>query len=112
MPNYQQTNVSGTSYIRSNQVVVNNPLQGTKAITFMEEQVVNLEGESIQRQRGGVQEPFTVENSGEEFQLINPETGDQLGATASYQELYVMMHSLYLHLAAKRDSLSQSIPTP
>lgn len=78
----------------------------------MEEQVVNLEGESIQRQRGGVQEPFTAENAGEEFQLINPETGEQLGATASYQETYVMMHSLYLHLATKRDALQANLQTP
>ncbi len=105
MANYKQTNVSGTSYIRSNQVIVANPLSGTKAISFMEEQIVNLDGEQIVRQKGGIQEPFTNENVGEEFSLVNPETGDPLGSSASYQELYIMLHSLYLHLAGKRDTV-------
>ena len=113
MSNYMQTNVSGTAYVRSSQVIVANPLVGTKAISFMEEQVVNLDGEQIVRQRGGVQEPFTAENAGEVFQLINPQTGEALGSSASYQELYIMLHSLYLHLATKRDNLVvEAAPIP
>lgn len=38
----------------------------------------------------------------EEFALIHPETGQVIGA-AKYQDLYVLISSLYLHLAGKRD---------
>ena len=104
MANYQETNVSGTSYTRANQIVVSNPLNGVKAISFMEEQVVNLEGEQIFRQKGGIQEPFTAENIQEEFPLLNPEDGTPLGITTTYQQVYVTLYSLYMHLATKRDT--------
>lgn len=103
--NYQETTLSGTSYIRSNSVQVANPLTGVKAISFMEEQVINLDGgEQIIRPQGGFQEPFTADNLLTEFALINPETGAPLGSTMTYQGLYVALYSLYFALATKRDA--------
>ena len=104
MPDYKETTVAGTAYTRAHQVVIANPSVGTKAISFYEEQVINLVDEQIIRQQGGVQEPFTADNANEEFPLLNPVDGTPLGMTMEYKNLYVALHSLYFHVAAKRDA--------
>ena len=104
MPDYKETTVAGTAYTRAHQVVVANPSVGTKAISFYEEQVINLADEQIIRQQGGVQEPFTADNASEEFDLINPLDGTPLGLTMEYKDVHVAMHSLYYHVAAMRDA--------
>ena len=115
MSNYQETEVTGTAYVRANQIIVANPLEGVKAISYMEEQVINLsDGEQIFRSAGGFQEPFTAENVGTEFPLLNPQTGEQLGPTMTFQGLYVALYSLYFFLAQRRDqALAEAQkPTP
>ena len=104
MPDYKETTVAGTAYTRAHQVVIANPSVGTKAISFYEEQVINLENEQIIRQQGGVQEPFTADNANEEFALINPLDGTPIGMTMEYKDVHVALHSLYYHVAAKRDA--------
>ena len=104
MPDYKETTVAGTAYTRTHQVVIANPSVGTKAISFYEEQVINLADEQIIRQQGGVQEPFTADNANEEFALVNPIDGTPLGMTMEYKDVHVAMHSLYYHIAAKRDA--------
>ena len=104
MPDYKETTVAGTAYTRAHQVVIANPSVGTKAVSFYEEQVINLVDEQIIRQQGGVQEPFTADNASEEFDLINPLDGTPIGMTMEYKDLYVALHSLYYHIAAKRDA--------
>ena len=104
MPDYKETTVAGTAYTRAHQVVIANPSVGTKAISFYEEQVINLADEQIIRQQGGVQEPFTADNANEEFALVNPIDGTPLGMTMEYKDVHVAMHSLYYHIAAKRDA--------
>jgi len=104
MPDYKETTVAGTAYTRAHQVVIANPSVGTKAISFYEEQVINLVDEQIIRQQGGVQEPFTADNASEEFALINPVDGTPIGMTMEYKDVHVALHSLYYHVAAKRDA--------
>ena len=48
-------------------------------------------------------EEVTPEKYTTEFPLLNPVTGEQIG-TAKYQDIYVMLHSLYYYLADVRDS--------
>ena len=104
MPDYKETTLAGTAYTRAHQVVIANPLVGVKAVSFYEEQIVNLGDEQMQRPQGGIQEPFTADNATEAFPLLNPVDGTPLGATMKYQDLYVALHSLYFHVAAKRDA--------
>lgn len=103
MADYKQTTLAGTAYTRASSIVVDNPLTGVKGVNFIEEQVINLGDEVMQRPQGGFHEPFTEENSGTEFPLRNPQTGEPLDATATYAQLYVMLHSLYFYLANRRD---------
>lgn len=107
MSNYQQTDLSGTAYTRSNSVNIANPLNGVKAISFMEEQVVNLGDEQLIRPQGGIQEPFTPENIKEAFELLNPLTSQPIGQKMTYEQLYVAIHSLYFHVAKKRDKAKE-----
>jgi hypothetical protein len=44
------------------------------------------------------------------FPLVNPETGEPLGQTMTHAQLYVALHSLYMHLAQERDA-AQVPPT-
>ena len=116
MANYQETEVTGTVYVRSNQIIVANPLEGVRAISYMEEQVINLsDGEQIVRSAGGFQEPFTPENAGTVFPLVNPQTGEPLGQDMTYTGLYVALYSLYMFLAKRRDEAAAAPkpePTP
>lgn len=106
MTDYKQTNIAGTAYTRANKVIVDNPLNGVKAITFVEEQVVNLGNEQLIRPQGGIQEPLTADNMGTEFPLLNPLDGTPVGLSMTYEQVYVALHSLYFHVAKKRDRLA------
>ena len=112
MADYKQTTLAGTAYTRAVSVTVANPLTGVKAINFFEEQVVNLGAEVLMRPQGGFQEAFTTENANSEFEMLNPETGEPLGQTATYAQLYGMLHSLYLHLAVRRDAAALAALEP
>ena len=104
MANYQETSVAGTSYVRCNKIDVDNK-DLFKMITFYEEQVINLnDGETVRRNIDKVSSPFSAENANTSFPILNPETGESVGATATYQDVYVTLYSLYLHLAKERDA--------
>jgi hypothetical protein len=112
MPNYNESSVSGTKYTRSNKIVIRNDLKQTPAIYFSEEDVfVISETEHIAKPAQGVGTPFTPENAETEFALLHPATGTQIG-TAKYQDIYVLLHSLYYHLATQRDIPPVVEPTP
>ena len=108
MADYKETTLAGTAYTRANGITIANPLTGVKAINFSEEQVINLGNETIIRPQGGFQEPFTQDNAGTEFPLVNPLDGTPLGMNASYAEVHVMLHSLYFYLAQKRDAAAEA----
>ncbi len=106
MANYKETTLAGTAYIRANSVNVSNG-ETSKAISFQEEKVINLDdGEVIRKQVGQVWSSFTAENAQTAFPLLNPETGQPLvdNATMTYEGVYMALYSLYLHLATERDA--------
>ena len=108
MADYKATALAGTAYTRANAIHIANPREGVKAINFSEEQVINLGTETIVRPQGGFQEPFTAENAGTEFELVNPIDGTPLGMTSTYTEVHVLLHSLYYHLAKRRDDAAEA----
>jgi len=110
MANYQESDIAGTKYTRAYQVHVQNGM-AAKAITFHEEEVINLADEVIQRKKGSVTAPFTSDNASTEFALVDPTTGADSGQAMSYQDVYVALYSLYLHLAAQRDAQADSDAT-
>ena len=103
MSNYKETSAEGTTYTRARTVVLNNNLN-YKGIEFVEEKVTSLEnGEVIQRGAGSVNEVFNADTIDTEFPLLNPETGEPVGSSIKYGEVYAIMFSLYMSLAVKRD---------
>ena len=110
MSDYQQTTVTGDSWVRARSVTINNPVIGTKMIAFQEEKaLVAGEGDVLTRQLGGISETLTAENINTEFPVLNPETGEQVG-TATYAQVYAMLHSTYIFLAKRRDDAMATPP--
>ena len=101
--NYKETTVTGASWVRANSVTVHNPLGGTGTIRFNEERVIVLEDKSIFEPVGSVQERLTEDKRSKVFALKHPETLEVVGQ-ATYEQVYLLLHSLYLHLAAERDA--------
>ncbi len=101
--NYKQTSLSGDSWVRASSIMIDNPLAGVPVIRFIEDKILNLENEVlIKNSISTLVETFTTANSNTEFNLRNPETSEIIG-TSTYSEIYVILHSLYMHLAEKRD---------
>lgn len=108
MPNYNESNVTGTTWQRCYKIEVRNPYQGPKGAIFLEEEVTSLaNGKIIQEPTTNMQELFDVPTK--TIELVNPETGDLLGNSVTYQDVYVILYSLYMQLAAARDA-AQSPP--
>ncbi|WP_330114932.1 hypothetical protein SA496_01300 [Pseudomonas sp. JS3066] len=106
MPDYKETDVAGTSWVRCGYLGINNPRphSGEPSVTFVEEEVIALGGgRELINKLGNLVEPFTPENAAEAFDLVHPETGDVLGSM-TYQDLYVALASAYRHVALKRDA--------
>lgn len=103
MPDYKQTTITGTSWQRAWRVECENPLNGQRHIRFHEEQVVNADGQTISKPVGVVSVPFDAQNAITAFDLLNPETGEKQG-TATYAQVYQLLHSFYIHAATSRDN--------
>jgi hypothetical protein len=102
--NYKEQPISGRKWRRSHRVEINNPLGSTnKTITFHELEHVELaDGEVTGRMIGAITEPFLDPTA--EFQIVNPMDDSPIeGFTSTYMDVYVLLHSLYLHLAKRRD---------
>lgn len=100
MANYRESSVSGSKWQRATRVVVDNQLGNTPSIYFEEEEIVNFDGTTFKKPVGIVNCVFEADK---EIPLINPATGEELGATITQKDIYVALHSLYMQLVAKRD---------
>lgn len=102
MPNYKQTSVTGTSYVRASRVIAENNENG-RYVQFIEESVVELaDGTKMTVPAGGCTKFLTTENGGTEFPLLDA-SGEPTGATATYSDVYLLLMSLYYHVATLRD---------
>jgi len=111
---YKESTLTGDSWVRAHQIICGNPLDDVPSIAFLEEEVFNLStGDVIRKNSTAPQmnERFTEDNAGHEFFLVNPVTGEPTTATATYQDLYVILYSIYLHLAEVRDRGPKPYPS-
>ena len=113
MAEYREAAVEGTSRVRARAMRFNNPLDGLPSVYIEEERVTVLNGQNIITDCAGVMgsgelpvisEPMMDLETA--FALRDPVTGalDASGATATYGQLYVLLYSLYWHLAEARDA--------
>ena len=89
-PNYNETEMTGSSWQRACRVVVENPYQGLPSIVYVEEKVYNL-GDKV------IKEP--VSNL---FVNMDPES-------LLHLEIYEKLNELYILLRQARD---EQIPPP
>lgn len=106
--NYRESAISGTSWVRCNHIIIENPYRMTPRISMYEQQVVTVGDQSLITPPP-VPGPLVVEFSLDgTFPLLNPETGEPImdGETpvlATHQQIYQILYSLYVHAAAERD---------
>lgn len=114
MPKYNETSIVGESWKRAFQILIENKYNQTPKIRFSEEEIfVAADGRLAGTYYGeGIEEYFTADNANTRFQLRNPETEEYIEQYATYRDLYVLIHSLYFHLAEKRDNLRGAQPYP
>lgn len=102
MANYQESNISGVSWKRCYRIDVRNQYQDNKSLIFLEEVLTLLnDGRVLTEPSTNIQIQFLDPNK--VINLINPETGDSLNTTVTYQDLYTILHSLYIQSATERD---------
>lgn len=112
---YRESTTTGTmtTWRRAHTVSIANPYLGVPTIVFREEDRIRLpDGTTIAGP--GVRDPeirVSMDAPLTEFPLRHPATGEIIG-TARHQDLYVMLYSLYLDLAAKRDVAAQLTSAP
>lgn len=102
MPDYQETQVTGTKWQRCNQVVLDNPYNGQRSIEMREETVATLDGSVFSQTVQGMKFNFDPSDL---IQLRDPATGVLTGSTMSMMDMYVAVWSLYLQKAAERDAV-------
>lgn len=107
MPKYNETSVAGESWIRSNKVLCSNEYEQPPTIYYQEEELFNFSDGKVVKSPYNpitpVSETFTTDKANTSFAVIDPLTELPTGTTATYQDLYVLIHSLYFHLAKQRD---------
>lgn len=103
MAEYKETPITGRRRMRSYRVIANNPANGARSIRFDEEWLTELnDGRLINEPAGGIARDFSEPQT--EFDVLNPETGEIVGKS-TYLQVYVLLHSLYMHLAVERDNM-------
>lgn len=103
MNNYKEEIIDGqiTKWRRADRIQINNAYGQVPNIVFTEIEQTSLpDGQQIRKQTDSLRSLF--DNPTGEFDLLNPETGDVIGV-GQYQDMYVMLYSLYMKLAEERD---------
>jgi hypothetical protein len=86
--------MTGESFVRCNQIVVDNRLNKTLAITFSQETIVGgPDGAVLHIPMSPVPMAFDPAAT---IPIINPETGEDTGQTATQAEVYALIYSAYL----------------
>jgi hypothetical protein len=102
MANYKESTVAGNKWQRAWQVVIENKYNQIPKIDFYEETVVDVgDGQPVSKLLPeSLHAEFT--DGSIQFNLLNPIDGSVIGS-ATYQDAYVLLQSLYMHLANLRD---------
>jgi hypothetical protein len=103
MANYKQATLAAQTWQRAKQVTITNTYDAVPTIAFQEEQVIDINGKLTLQDIGVITKDLSTPTAS--FKLVSPVDGSVLG-TATYQDVYVMLSSLYLDLATKRDLAS------
>ena len=102
MPEYKEKEVSGRSYQRCAQIVVDNGYGATPRMSFSEEEILRLvDGSVVVRTVPGCAVSFDPQDV---IPLLNPITGESLGQSITQAQMHTFLYSAYKHVSAKRDA--------
>lgn len=89
MPDYKESAVSGVLWHRFRRIVIDNPRLQAPSVTCLEEQVVSVDGVEQRRDVGALAfrfDPAAV------FPVLDPETGESTGDTATGAQVYALIY--------------------
>lgn len=98
---YKEATVTGQSWQRCSQIVIENPHKGVPVVRFDEERVLALQtGADVRKPAGTLALTFDPAKT---IPLCDPATGELTGESATYEAAYVLLYSAYLAAATERD---------
>ncbi len=114
MADYKESIVSGTSWQRTNQIVIVNPFGGTPTVIYNEETAINLGGGKVVTTPCG-NLSVTCADMTDAIPLLDPVTGlpvsTSAGATSmTIGQMMVGIYSHYIYSAKKRDAAVVTTP--
>jgi hypothetical protein len=111
MPAYLESDVSGTSWRRATSLTFVNAKVGPNSVEIKEEDIVVVNGKEIATPAPGICRSIGEDALSTVFQLRNPMTNEVIpGAYGTYEQVYVLLFSLYWHLAEERDAAQLVAP--
>lgn len=102
MPDYQETTLSGSRYRRWRRIVIENPREATPSATILEEEVLNVGGEVIDRPIANLS--IALNDPNKTIPLRHPLTWESTGQTLTMGELYAAIGSACWQAALERDA--------
>lgn len=100
MADYKESSITGKTWQRCSMVSIHNPYKALPIIYLQEEEVTEADGKFIAVPVQGLQFPFDPSRV---IPLRNPLTGEPLGSTMTFQQMYIGLWSLYIDAAIRRD---------
>ena len=103
MPDYQASDILGSKYRRWRRIDIDNPREGIPSAVVLEEEVLNLGTEIIDRPVGNL--TISLSDPTKAIPLRDPTNGwVETGATLTMGELYTAIGSACWQAALERDA--------
>lgn len=100
---YKHDHMSGDLWTRTKRIIIENPVDATPMLKFAEEQVIDGGTGYVKQDIGTINIPMDRDRLFDAFPLIDNITGEPVGTTMTFGEVYSIIYSVYLHFAKQRD---------
>lgn len=114
MTNYVQTQDAGDIYVRAKSIILNNPKDGVKSVTFSREQIVNLkDGNFIPSDLSAIVGNFDADELTKTLTLYHPLTMQPLGEKnigEMAQQLEIWLFSYMVELDRRQQQPPTDVP--
>lgn len=111
MSKYQESAVSADQYQRCYKITIHNPYGLQQSVQFDEEQIFKRQDGSVVHDELRAPIVKNITNLSETVPLYNPITQQKIGKDVTLQDVYVMIWSVYMNEALKRDRGPQPYPS-